>query len=315
MVVKSSNTTHFLKQALWVLPLVLASTALALTLKPLEAVDNTPCPAAPTSEHKTTGEVSPEKKAKQGPKLTIKGSWQQGEMLIGKAPANASIQFQGQPIMVAEDGLFIIALGHNEAPLVELELMDAEQRAHHYRCQVEQREYPTEFIEGIPKAIMQPGKADLERIHRDALAIRKSRANISWQRDFIAPFTLPLKGPTTGVYGSRRFYNGQPRRPHFGWDIAAPTGTPVRAPAAGEVVFAQLDTFYSGGLLIIDHGFKLSSSFLHLSAIHVTVGASIEQGDIIAAVGATGRVTGPHLDWRMNWGKRRLDPQRLRFAK
>ena len=120
-----------------------------------------------------------------------------------------------------------------------------------------------------------------------------------------------MEGPISGVYGSQRFYNGEPRRPHFGVDVAVPTGTIVRAPAAGRVTLAEPDLYFSGGTVILDHGYRLSSSFLHMSEVSVQVGDELQAGDIIGAVGATGRATGPHLDWRMNWREERIDPQLL----
>ena len=127
----------------------------------------------------------------------------------------------------------------------------------------------------------------------------------------LAGFMWPVEGPISGVYGSQRYYNGEPRRPHFGVDVAAPAGTTVRAPAAGIVTLAQPDLFYSGGTVILDHGYKLSSTFLHMSEVLVQAGDELKAGDIIGAVGATGRATGPHLDWRMNWRDTRIDPQLL----
>ena len=121
----------------------------------------------------------------------------------------------------------------------------------------------------------------------------------------------PAKGRISGVYGSQRILNGEPRRPHYGVDVAAPVGTLVHAPADGLVTLANEDMFFSGGTLILDHGHALSSSFLHLSAILVKEGQRVRQGDPIAKIGATGRATGPHLDWRMNLGRDRLDPQLL----
>lgn len=129
--------------------------------------------------------------------------------------------------------------------------------------------------------------------------------------DFMQSFIWPSIGPISGVYGSQRILNGQPRRPHFGVDVAAPTGTPVRAPAAGIITLAHPDMYFSGGTVILDHGHGVSSSFLHLSRIHVQVGQRVEQGELIAEIGATGRVTGPHLDWRMNWFGQRIDPALL----
>ena len=124
-------------------------------------------------------------------------------------------------------------------------------------------------------------------------------------------FTWPAHGRISGVYGSQRVLNGEPRRPHFGLDIAAPTGSPVYAPADGVITLAHSDMYYSGGTLILDHGQGLSSTFLHLSKILVETGTPIKQGDLIAEIGSTGRASGPHLDWRMNWLNRRVDPQLL----
>jgi len=124
-------------------------------------------------------------------------------------------------------------------------------------------------------------------------------------------FVWPVTGRISGVYGSPRIYHGTPGTPHYGVDVARPTGTPVMAPAAGEVTLAELDLFYSGGTVILDHGYGLSSSFLHLSEVSVSVGDHLLPGDVIGAIGATGRATGPHLDWRMSWLNQRIDPQLL----
>ena len=128
---------------------------------------------------------------------------------------------------------------------------------------------------------------------------------------FAEVFQWPLIGPISGVYGSQRFYNGVAGSPHFGVDIARPTGSQVSAPASGVVTLVHPDMFYSGGTLIIDHGHGISSTFIHLSEILVKEGDAIHQGQVIAKVGQTGRATGPHLDWRMNWFEERLDPQLL----
>ncbi|MEJ2115346.1 MAG: M23 family metallopeptidase [Gammaproteobacteria bacterium] len=125
--------------------------------------------------------------------------------------------------------------------------------------------------------------------------------------DFKAGFIWPVKGPITGVFGSQRILNGEPRQPHYGIDVASPAGTTVVSPAAGVVTYAD-DMYFSGGTLVLDHGHNLSSSFLHLKKILVQVGDRVEQGENIALVGSTGRVTGAHLDWRMNWHEQRIDP-------
>lgn len=141
--------------------------------------------------------------------------------------------------------------------------------------------------------------------------MRSARETLADRKDYSTGFAWPLTGRISGVYGSQRVLNGEPRQPHYGVDVARPEGTIVSAPAPGIVTLVQPDLYYSGGTLIIDHGRGLSSSFIHLSRILVAVGDRVETGDPVAKVGATGRATGPHLDWRMNLGDVRLDPALL----
>ena len=159
--------------------------------------------------------------------------------------------------------------------------------------------------------MMAPSPKNLLRIADEATQVRQARQKDSDLRHFAERFIWPVRGRISGVYGSQRIFNGEPRRPHFGLDIAAPTGTPVKAPAGGVVSLGHAGMFFSGKTLIIDHGHGLSSSFLHLDTILVKVGQTVRQGEPIATVGATGRVTGAHLDWRINWFAARLDPALL----
>jgi murein DD-endopeptidase MepM/ murein hydrolase activator NlpD len=177
--------------------------------------------------------------------------------------------------------------------------------------QIATREYRIQRVEGVPQRTVTPDPADLERIRREAALVKSARKNSSSHTYFAAGFQWPVLGPVSGVYGSQRVYNGNPGRPHYGVDVAVPKGTPVGAPAPGVVVLAEPDLFYSGGTIIIDHGSEVSSSFLHLSEVSVEVGTAVKAGEIVGKVGSTGRATGPHLDWRMNWRNRRVDPQLL----
>lgn len=141
--------------------------------------------------------------------------------------------------------------------------------------------------------------------------VGKARRRSEDRQDFLNTYRWPLIGPITGVFGSQRVYNGTPGRPHYGVDVARPVGATVIAPNSGVVTLVHNDMFYSGGTLIIDHGQGISSTFIHLSKILVAPGQEVETGQPIAEVGATGRATGPHLDWRMNWHGQRLDPALL----
>ena len=174
------------------------------------------------------------------------------------------------------------------------------------------REYRIQRIDGLPPGKVTPrSKEDLARIRREVAMVKRARLTDDARTDFLGGFRWPIKGPISGVYGSQRILNGEPRQPHYGVDIAVPTGTKALAPAAGVVTLAHPDMFFSGGTLIVDHGHGLSSAFLHLSRILVKKGQRVAQGQPIAEVGATGRVTGPHLDWRINLFGRRIDPELL----
>src|SRR3546814_201475 len=166
-------------------------------------------------------------------------------------------------------------------------------------------------IDGIAKDYVSPPEDVLARIRADAEAASAARAADRPETDFDSGFAWPAEGPISGVYGSQRILNGEPRQPHYGVDIAGPVGTPVKAPADGVVTLAHPGMYFSGATLIIDHGHGLSSTFLHLDSIGVAVGQHVRQGEVVARLGKSGRVTGPHLDWRMNWRDQRIDPALL----
>jgi len=151
---------------------------------------------------------------------------------------------------------------------------------------------------------------DWDRIKRENAQIGAVRLNTIAACPEVN-FISPAEGEISGVYGSQRVLNGEPKRPHFGLDIAGTVGTKIISPAWGKVVLVADDMFYTGGTIAIDHGCGLVSIFSHLSEIDVNKGDELSQGDIIGKIGATGRATGPHLDWRVNLHKVRLDPALL----
>ncbi|MBC2709956.1 MAG: M23 family metallopeptidase [Desulfosarcina sp.] len=240
--------------------------------------------------------------------LTLEGNLIQGGMVIGKADPAATVHFQGKPVRTSPEGLFVIGFSRDAELESVIELHQPSGTGEKHPVRIKKRTYQIQRIDGLPPRKVSPSPEDLERIRKENTRVKKVRKKDEPRTDFTQTFIWPVIGRISGVYGSQRILNGKPRRPHYGVDIAAPTGTPIKAPADGVVSLAHNDMFFSGGTLIVDHGHGLSTSYLHLHKILVKEGQRVKQGDVIAQVGATGRVTGPHLHWGMNWFDIRLDP-------
>lgn len=243
--------------------------------------------------------------------LEIQGEPVQGALLEGRAVPESRVTVAGREVPVGPDGRFLIGLDRDAPERVGVRVERPDGSTERRALAVRQRDYDIQRIDGLPGNQVSPDAETLKRIRRDAARVRAARATLRQAADFASGWQWPVTGPISGVYGSQRILNGQPRQPHYGIDIAVPTGTPVVAPADGVVTLVAPDLFFSGGTLIVDHGHGLSSAFLHLSRILVEEGERVSRGDTIAEVGATGRVTGAHLDWRMNWFDARIDPSRL----
>ena len=241
--------------------------------------------------------------------LSFQGSLVQGGLVMGNVPSGYSVSYQGEELKLTPGGQFLLGFNRDETSEVTLVITDSQSRQQTQILPIDQRVYNVQRIEGVPQKTVTPSKADMQRIRNDVSLVRAARNQVTESIDFLQGFIKPLSGPVTGVYGSQRVYNGTPGSPHYGIDYAAPLGTPVMAPAAGLVTLAHEDLFYSGGTLIMDHGHGLSSTFLHLSELLVVEGQRVQRGEVVAKVGSTGRSTGPHLDWRMNWQNQRIDPQ------
>ena len=243
--------------------------------------------------------------------LELKGEWQQGGLILGKVPPETQVEYQGRRLQISSAGEFVLGLGRDAAKQASIVVIDANGVRQEHKFVVKQRTYNIQKVTGVPQRTVEPDPAQVERARREAKLAAEARQVDLPLPFFKQEFEWPLIGPVTGVYGSQRFYNGVPNSPHYGVDIAKPVGTLVKAPAGGVVTLVHPDMFFSGGTLIIDHGHGLSSTFIHLSEVLVKEGDDIAQGQVIAKVGKTGRATGPHLDWRMNWFEERIDPQLL----
>lgn len=239
--------------------------------------------------------------------LNLDGPIEQGALIRGKTAPGAKVTLDGKVLKTSPQGDFVLGFGRDDKGPHLLAVALGDDSAHR-KLVPKTRQYRLQKVNGVPERTVNPPEAVQARIRMEAAKVAKVRAETSNRLDFTAPLRWPLTGPITGVYGSQRIYNGTPKAPHFGVDVAAPTGTQVLAPWAGKVVLAEPDLYFSGGTLILDHGHGVSSTFLHLSALDVSPGQEVKAGDPIAKVGATGRATGPHLDWRLNWYEVRLDP-------
>ncbi|MEN0037052.1 MAG: M23 family metallopeptidase [Cellvibrio sp.] len=243
--------------------------------------------------------------------LELKGEWQQGAVILGKVPQGTQVEYRGKKLQISPAGEFVIGLGRDAAQKASFITIDSNGQRKEHQFAVKKRSYNIQKVTGVPQQTVEPDPAQVERAKREAQMSADARKGDLPLTFFAQKFEWPLIGPITGVYGSQRFYNGVPNSPHYGVDIAKPVGTLVKAPAGGVVTLVHPDMFFSGGTLIIDHGHGLSSTFIHLSEVLVKKGDAITQGQTIAKVGKTGRATGPHLDWRMNWFEERVDPQLL----
>ena len=243
--------------------------------------------------------------------VEIKGNAIQGGLLFGMAQPGSHISLDGKSIAVSADGQFVIGFGRDETGSRELRITSPDGEVFQKSMIVHKRQYAIERVDGLPPSTVTPDPAATARIKEDARMVATARQHRDDGAYYTGGFAWPAKGRISGVYGSQRVLNGEPRRPHYGLDIAAPEGTDVLAPADGLITMTHPDMYFSGGTIILDHGQGLSSTFLHLSKILVEAGTFVKQGDLIARIGATGRASGPHLDWRMNWLDRRVNPQPL----
>ncbi|MGJ8663099.1 MAG: M23 family metallopeptidase [Marinicella sp.] len=241
--------------------------------------------------------------------LKLNGEPVQGALIIGQTNPGTTVLIDDKKIAMTNEGFFIFGFGRFDE---QEKVISINHRGQIYKTSVpvKTRDFPTERIDGLPASKVNPPAERLARIAKESAQVKAARSVWSEQKAFLESFIWPADGRISGVYGSRRILNGEPKRPHYGMDIANVTGTKVMAPASGVVTMAVNDHYYTGGTIIIDHGYGLNTTYLHLSQVNVTEGQVLEQGQKIGEIGATGRATGPHLDWRLNIGTSlRLDPQ------
>ncbi|QLF92565.1 M23 family metallopeptidase [Pseudomonas sp. ABC1] len=226
---------------------------------------------------------------------------------LGNASQAPTARYQGKPVLVIrEDGKRWIAivgipLGTKQgAQQVEVE-------GRNLGFEVGERHYREQRITLKNQQQVTPNAKNLARIERELAEQTKAYRLFSPRQPSNLLFDKPVNGPLSSPFGLRRFFNGEERNPHSGLDFAVPQGTPIKAPAAGEVILVG-DYFFNGRTVFVDHGQGLISMFCHLSQIDVKVGDSLQRGAVLGKVGATGRATGPHLHWNVSLNDARVDP-------
>lgn len=241
-------------------------------------------------------------------RVVFPASASQGALVFGKVPAGSTTRLGERILHPTPYGTVVFGVGRDEAGPVRVEVQRADGSSETVSIAITPRDWPIERIDGVPPGTVNPPPEIAARIEREQALVTAARQRDDDRADFVQAFAWPVQGRVSGRFGNQRVYNGTPKSPHSGMDIAAAQGTPVLAPAAGVITFAAPDLYLTGGTVLLDHGRGVSSNFLHLSRIDVKVGDRVAQGQVIGAVGATGRATGPHLHWGMNWFDVRIDP-------
>ena len=240
-------------------------------------------------------------------RLSLTGDLVQGALVIGRTLPGTRVSVGDKPVRVSPDGVFVLGFGRNaKKAVVALTYPDgtSERRS----LKVRKRKFRVQRIDGLPPRKVTPSAEDLKRIRTEGARIGAARRRDTGSAWFLGGFMWPARGIVSGVFGSQRILNGKPRSPHLGTDVAAPTGTSVVAAGDGIITLADRGMFYTGHTLMVDHGHGVSTIYAHLSALLVKKGDRVRKGQPIGRIGATGRVTGPHLHWGLSLFGQRLDP-------
>ena len=243
--------------------------------------------------------------------LHLEGDLIQGGVVRGHVAQGSAVWLDGRELRVSPEGRFVFGFGRDARPRAELVVHHPDGHEDRRTLEVATRTYQVQRIDGLPPRQVTPSEQDLARIQADAKLIETAKARNSDGLGFTEEIAWPALGPISGIYGSQRILNGEPRTPHRGLDVAAPAGTPVEAIASGVVSLAEPDLYFTGGTVMIDHGHGLHSIYAHMQDVLVEVGQDVAQGAPLGTVGATGRATGPHLHWGIYWFDEAVDPALL----
>ena len=243
--------------------------------------------------------------------LQLNGARTQGGLVIGRVAPRERVFLDSREVRVSPDGVFLIGFGRDAPSEVKLLVQNRDGVRVEKRLSISKRSYKVSHVNGLPESKVTPKPSDMKKIREDNAKIARVRKLDSAEAHFMTGFIWPATGRISGVFGSQRILNGQPRRPHNGIDIAAPRGTSVVAMAEGQVALANSDMFLTGKTVMINHGHGLTSIYIHMDRITVKSADLVSRGQQIGAVGMTGRATGPHLHWGVSLFNTKLDPALL----
>jgi hypothetical protein len=243
--------------------------------------------------------------------IALDGPVEQGALVVGHAAPGAKVMLDGTSLPVSPTGLFALGFDRDHGPKAKLEVVSPDGTRETKELAIAPRAWAIQRIEHVAPALVNPPPEAMARIRREIAEKAAARPRDTDEEWFAERFIWPARGVISGVFGSQRIYNGEPKNPHYGVDVAAPVGAPIVAPADGIVRLAEPDMYFEGGLVFIDHGQGVISVMMHMSRVDVKAGQKVRQGEEIGAVGKTGRATGPHLHWGMFWRDAHLDPSLL----
>lgn len=245
--------------------------------------------------------------------LEFYGNPMQGGLMFGKGESIKEILFDSAKIDFDSSGSFVIGFDRDDT-LNHLLIVKMSERTYLKKIKLPAREYNIQRINKMQQKYVSPPREDLSRIKKEREMTKAAKEKIGEIKEalFIDGFVKPIiDGRISSVFGSQRILNGVPKSPHNGIDIAVPKGTPVKAMADGLVLFSADNFYYAGNFIILDHGLGLNSMYLHLNESFVEEGQIVKKGEVIGKVGTTGRSTGPHLHWAVQWFDKRIDPNSI----
>lgn len=246
--------------------------------------------------------------------IEIRGNIESGNILFCKVLNAVEVYFDEEPVSFDIMGNFIIAFDRNDTIPKTLTVNYFNGTSEKKTLTPKKRKWKIQHIKSTGQGFVPPKKDEEERIKIEREIVREARSKIGEIDSalYYTGFMRPVEGGRyTGVFGSQRIINGNPQNIHNGLDIAAPIGTPVYAMADGFVRLAREDFYYNGTFVLLEHGYGLNSTYLHLNKLNVEEGTYVKKGDQIGEIGTTGRSTGPHLHWGVQWFGKRIDPANL----